>query len=78
MNTITEPNPKYEHAQDSLWDGLCPVCHSTDGYLNVGKQQYHVYHEHKKWWWGDYGMNSSWQMEDEATWAANKRLLLGY
>jgi len=30
--------------------GVCPMCHKTDGYLNVGNMHVFLCHEHKKAW----------------------------
>lgn len=69
-------NSKNERADDSF--GLCPVCHSTDGYLNVYKTHYFTCHTHKKFWNGGYGLFSTWQEQTEEDWNKTKALLQTY
>ena len=58
--------------------GLCPVCHKSDGYLNIGKTHMGVCHAHKKAW--PVGMNlfSSWEHETEEDWKRNAKTLVEY
>jgi hypothetical protein len=43
--------------------GLCPICHKTDGYLNVGNQHWFVCEEHKVKWFVGENLFSSWMYE---------------
>lgn len=51
--------------------GLCPVCHNTDGYLNVGRTHWFFCNAHLTCWCPGSNLLSSWQHEDEAIWGEN-------
>jgi len=38
-----------DEKMDGYW-GLCPVCHKTDGYVNVGNDHWFICREHKTKW----------------------------
>jgi hypothetical protein len=46
--------------------GLCPTCHRTDGYLNVGRGHWFVCHEHRAKWFAGANLISSWRDQSEA------------
>jgi hypothetical protein len=45
--------------------GLCPVCHKTDGYVNVGSAQWFYCQEHKKKWHAGHNLFSGWRDQSE-------------
>jgi hypothetical protein len=45
--------------------GLCPVCHETDGYLNIGRSHWFYCIEHKKRWCVGSNLFSGWRDEIE-------------
>jgi hypothetical protein len=45
--------------------GLCPVCHDTAGYINVGCAHVFYCREHKKKWCVGSNLFSSWRWETE-------------
>jgi hypothetical protein len=51
--------------------GVCPVCFSSDGYLNVGRTHWFVCHEHGLRWCAGANLFSSWRRETQADWDAN-------
>ena len=51
--------------------GLCPVCHDSDGYLNVGRDHWFFCDKDLTRWCPWSNLLSSWQHEDEATWGEN-------
>jgi len=57
--------------------GVCPTCHNSDGYVNVGKNHYGLCREHGVFWYIGYGLFSCWQDETEEHWQANRDLLAG-
>ena len=69
------------HEQDQWRDyyfGVCPTCHRTDGYLNVGAAHWFCCHAHAvRWYVGD-NLFSSWRLENEVNWAGNEALMKGY
>ena len=52
MGDVMNLEPKKpEHAESEL--GGCPHCGRNDGYLNDGRADWIVCHQHKtKWYWG--------------------------
>jgi hypothetical protein len=45
--------------------GLCPICHKTDGYINVGSSQWFYCAEHKTCWLFGINLFSSFQRQTE-------------
>jgi hypothetical protein len=45
--------------------GTCPVCHKSDGFLNVGRSHWHYCKEHKTTWCSGSNLFSSWRNETE-------------
>jgi hypothetical protein len=45
--------------------GLCPTCHKTDGYINVGRSHWFLCDEHKVKWLIGANLFSSWRHESE-------------
>lgn len=66
----TEPTSDY--------DGLCPHCQDSDGYLNIGKLQLGVCHEHKVYWRIGENAYESWRGESEKRFRRNEALLNTY
>ena len=58
--------------------GLCPECHSGDGFLNVGRTHVFLCHSHRVKWIFGANIFSSWRWESEADWERNAQLLAGY
>ncbi len=58
--------------------GGCPVCHSNDGYLNIGMDHWIVCDEHKMCWYVGSNLFSSWREETESDWERNRARLAGY
>ena len=51
--------------------GLCPVCHKTDGYINIGRSHWFLCEEHKTKWWIGANLFSSWKYETREEQRAN-------
>jgi hypothetical protein len=45
--------------------GLCPTCHKTDGYTNVGRSHWFFCEEHQKKWCAGANLFSGWREETE-------------
>jgi hypothetical protein len=62
-----EPGKMSEQSEPdgNAYFGLCPVCHKSDGYLNVGREHYFYCAEHKVRWWAGSNLFSSWRYETE-------------
>ena len=58
--------------------GVCPVCYTDDGFLNINRVHLFVCHDHKVFW--DVGSNlfSCWREESEKDWERNAERLAGY
>ena len=74
MSTTLNP---HRHPPDDHF-GLCPVCHRTDGHLNIGRSHVYVCHVHKNRWPVGSNLFSDWRKESEETWDRNAELLAGY
>jgi len=46
--------------------GLCPVCHKTDGYINIGRAHWFLCEAHKTKWFIGENLFSSWIYETGA------------
>jgi len=53
-----------DERMDGYW-GLCPVCHKTDGYVNVGREHWFICIEHKNKWPIGENLFSSWKYETQ-------------
>ena len=62
---------------ESYW-GICPKCLRNDGFLNVGRHNWVVCHEHKARWCVGSNLFSNHLMESAADWERNKAILEGY
>ena len=58
--------------------GLCPVCGTSDGFLNIHKANWMICHEHKKCWLRGENLFSSWRYETEEDWERNYQLIKDY
>lgn len=58
--------------------GLCPVCETSDGFLNIGRDHLFICHEHKKMWSGGANIFSCWRGENEEIWRANHEKIKEY
>ena len=45
--------------------GVCPLCHETDGYINIGATHWFICEEHKTKWCAGESLFSSWMDETE-------------
>jgi len=54
MTTITD-----------LHFGVCPKCHSHDGYINIGQGHWFYCREHKVRWFGGANLFDSWKLETD-------------
>ena len=45
--------------------GLCPVCHRTDGYINIRRGHWFYCKEHRTFWYIGSNLFSSWKDETE-------------
>jgi len=54
-----------EHGICGGYFGLCPVCHKTDGYLNIGQSHWFYCKEHKKRWCEGSNLFDSWRDQTE-------------
>jgi hypothetical protein len=43
--------------------GVCPTCHKTDGYLNIGREHWFFCKEHEFKWCAGANLFSSWMYE---------------
>ncbi|WP_026987650.1 hypothetical protein [Fodinicurvata fenggangensis] len=68
----TYPFPKDTHF------GVCPKCHSHNGYLNVSKTHWFVCDRHKVKWCVGVGLFSTWEFETQADWTAADAKLREY
>jgi hypothetical protein len=48
----------------SYW-GVCPVCHQTDGCINIGKAHWYFCKEHKTRWCVGANLFSTWRTQTE-------------
>ncbi len=55
--------------------GLCPVCHRTDGVLNVGRIHWFFCDAHRSRWCYGENIFSDWRDETEAVWLSNSAKL---
>ena len=62
---------------DSYFGG-CPVCHRSDGYLNIGRGHWKVCHAHKVRWFVGENLFSTWKDETENDWRRNHDLIGAY
>jgi hypothetical protein len=60
--------------------GLCPVCHSYDGFLNTRRSNFFVCHTHRKYWEIDSDLFSSfefnqinWRDHTEEDWRGERK-----
>lgn len=58
--------------------GLCPTCHRTDGYLNVGRDHWFICVEHQVTWRAGANIFSDWRGETQAQQLRNARKLERY
>lgn len=58
--------------------GLCPTCHSTDGYLNLRSNHIFLCDAHKVAWPIGSNLFSAWRDETEADWDRNRQKLADY
>jgi hypothetical protein len=54
-----------DEASDGYF-GLCPKCHKSDGYINVGRNHWGLCEEHRTKWCIGSNLFSSWRDEHEA------------
>lgn len=59
----TDASPRVETDDDRF--GLCPVCHKTDGFINIGRGHWFYCKEHKAKWFIGSNRFSSWKDETE-------------
>jgi hypothetical protein len=45
--------------------GLCPHCHKTDGYMNVGRDHWYYCSEHRTKWWIGANLFSVFEEDEE-------------
>ncbi len=55
--------------------GLCPECHKTDGYMNIGRTHVFTCEEHGTWWIAGSNLFSCWREETELEWRRNAKRL---
>ena len=58
--------------------GLCPVCHETDGFLNIGRDHWFCCHAHRTRWHAGSNLFSGWKDETEETWRVNAERIGDY
>jgi hypothetical protein len=54
------------YSPSNLYFGACPVCHGSDGYINIYKEHWFYCQEHKTKWSPGFNLLSSWRDETEA------------
>ena len=45
--------------------GVCPLCHRTDGYINIGKGHWYYCREHKNRWFIGSNLFSTWRDQSD-------------
>jgi len=73
---VKESQAGYERTQGHF--GLCPYCHRTDGFLNVGGNHWFVCDAHRTRWCAGWNLFSSWRDEPESLHQANAEKLEQY
>ena len=68
--TSCETTSSREDRSDGRY-GLCPRCHSTDGYVNFGRDHWFTCNTHKVRWLFGANIFSSWRYESEEEWREN-------
>ncbi len=77
MGDLVNMEPKKTRYAESELGG-CPHCYRNDGYLNDGRADWIVCHQHKtKWYWGS-GWSPGGRGEGEETWQRNRFKLAEY
>ena len=61
-STSCETKSSEEDRPDDYF-GLCPRCHSTDGYVNFGRDHWFTCNTHRVRWWSGGNVFSSWKYE---------------
>ena len=75
---INSPGPTETDAQEPDDFGVCPICHKSDGYLNIGRDHWVVCHEHRLRWCVGSNLFSSWRHEKEDDWDKNAERIKDY
>ena len=75
MSNVVEFKPKPK--ADSYF-GVCPHCHSNDGFLNIERDEWMICHRHQVKWQIGSNLFSDWQDETEEEWARNRYRLERY
>lgn len=76
-NTSNEIVSEEQNAADAYF-GVCPMCKSNDGYLNLGGNHWCKCDTHKVKWWIGGNIFSDWRDESEEDWDTNAALLETY
>ena len=59
---------------DNYW-GQCPVCHSNDGYVNIGRGHWFFCKAHKKMWYVGSNLFDEWRHQTKDNFKSNFRLI---
>lgn len=67
----------FEDLEPSDYFGVCPICGTNEGYLNVHRSNWFVCHKHRvRWCVGD--LFSTWKDESADTWQRNWKQICDY
>jgi hypothetical protein len=68
---------KVEYSNEHFF-GVCPICKSNDGYLNLRRENWFVCHAHRFKWLRGENLISTWRYETKADWVCNAKTLESY
>jgi hypothetical protein len=63
-----QPNSNRSTTMTTITDlhfGVCPKCHSHDGYINIGQGHWFYCREHRVRWFGGANLFDSWKLETD-------------
>lgn len=67
-----------DFTMDEIQFGVCPECLNAGEWLNIGRAHWKACHWHRvKWCFGE-NLASSWKLENDEKWAANRSLIADY
>lgn len=75
MSNVETKKPSAAERGFDDYFGVCPHCHKSDGFVNIGKEHWFFCHEHKTMWFVGSNLFDSWKHEtEEGQWAEYARL----
>jgi hypothetical protein len=76
MYNITDLPSKPEYLDHHF--GVCPICHRSDGHVDVGRENWFVCHEHRVKWLVGMNLFSGWMYAPENELIAGAARIEGY